>query len=458
MVYKFTFYIFTGYIGCCPNNNENNDCRLVLTKNISYELDKESFTSRSKDGLKGVFTRNRKLTIKNLIVLIMSSSSSIQRDLDRFFASLKKNDFSIREVTKGAFSQARAKLNPNAFKDLNQVAVDTFYEQNLVYTWHNMRTLAIDGSTLMLPNHASIKEEFGVHSFGPKADKERSIARISLLYDVLNLIALDTQMASYATSEKNLMINHLDKLKPNDLLLMDRGYPSKALFFLLMAKEIHFCARMKEDWWLEVKAFKEGNKTEELVSFKLPKKDKDLLKDFPQWQEKTITCRLIKVILSTGETEILCTSLTDMEKYPYDDFSELYHYRWNEEEAFKMLKSRVEVENFSGKTAKAVRQDLYAKVFLLTLCSAYSYPIEEKVIKEYKADEKRKHDQKINRTNAVAMTRNILIAVMIRQEYKKALETFDEIVQKTREIIRPKRKEPRNKKPKKQYHMNYKHL
>ena len=47
---------------------------------------------------------------------------------------------------------------------------------------------------------------------------------------------------------------------------------------------------------------------------------------------------------------------------------------------------------------------------------------------------------------------------MIRQEYKKALETFDEIVQKTREIIRPKRKEPRNKKPKKQYHMNYKHL
>jgi hypothetical protein len=114
-----------------------------------------------------------------------------------------------------------------------------------------------------------------------------------------------------------------------------------------------------------------------------------------------------------------------------------------------MLKCRVEVENFSGKTAKAVRQDFYAKIFLLTLCTAYAHPIDEKVREEFKADKERLHSQKINHTNAIAMTKEILIAVLIRKEYNKALEAFDSIVAKTREIIRPNRSIPRNKKPKK---------
>lgn len=105
-----------------------------------------------------------------------------------------------------------------------------------------------------------------------------------------------------------------------------------------------------------------------------------------------------------------------MEKYLHEDFSELYHYRWNEEEAYKLLKCRIELEDFSGKTAKSVKQDFFAKVFLMTLCAAYAYPIDEKVREEYKADENRKHDQKINRTNAIAMTKDILIAVFLRKE------------------------------------------
>jgi hypothetical protein len=241
----------------------------------------------------------------------MSSASSVQRDLDRFYKSMDKSDFSIRKVTKGAFTQARAKLNPEAFKNLNQVATDTFYEQNNVYTCHVMITLDVDGTTLMLPNHSTIKQEFGVHKFGPTAGKERSLAQTSLLYDVLNLVTIDAQMASYATSEKDLLYRHLESLKPNDLLLMDRGYPSKALFFLLMAKEVHFCARMKEDWWLELKVFKESGKQQDIITFKLPKKDRDLLNDFPQWQDITIKCRLLKIVLEMGETEVLCTSLLD---------------------------------------------------------------------------------------------------------------------------------------------------
>lgn len=423
-----------------------------------YELDNKEFTSRTKSGLKGVFTRERKLTIKNIILLIMSSCSSLQRDLDRFYKSMDKSDFNIRAVTKSAFTQARSKLNPWGFKRLNEVAVNSFYANNEVYTWYNMRVLSVDGSRLVLPNHKTVKEEFGVHKFGPNADSERSLALCSVLYDVLNLIAIDSQIAPYASSERALLYDHLEFAKEDDLLLMDRGYPSMALFFLLMAKGIHFCARMKDNWWLEVDNFQKSGLKELVVRFKLPKRDRKLLKDYPQWHEREIQCRLIKVELDNGESEILCTSLVDVNEYLYDDFQQLYHYRWNEEEAYKLLKCRIEVENFSGKTATAVKQDFYAKIFLMTLCSVYAFPIDEKVREEYKADEKRKYDQKINRTNAVAMTKDILIAAFIRREYQKALDAFDKVVSKTREIIRPGRSNPRNHRPKKLYSMNYKRL
>ena len=54
--------------------------------------------------------------------------TAYQRELDSFVKAVSDSDFSIREVTKSAFSQARAKLNPWAFKRLNEVAVNSFYD------------------------------------------------------------------------------------------------------------------------------------------------------------------------------------------------------------------------------------------------------------------------------------------------------------------------------------------
>ena len=82
----------------------------------------------------------------------------------------------------------------------------------------------------------------------------------------------------------------------------------------------------------------------------------------------------------------------------------------------------------------------------------------KKYEKSIKANENRKHDQKINRTNALAMTKDILISLFIRKDLKKAFEAFDDVVCKTREIIKPSRSFKRNHRPKKPYSMNYKRL
>jgi len=224
-----------------------------------------------------------------------------------------------------------------------------------------------------------------------------------------------------------------------------------------MAKGIEFCVRMKEDWWLSVKEFIESGETERIVCYKLPKKDGELLKDYPEWIDKEIKCRLVCIEIEGGEKEVLCTSLTDMERYPHEDFCELYHFRWGIEEGYKLFKARAEVERFSGKTALSVKQDFFAKTFMMSLSAVLAFPIEEKVKKEYQ-QANTKHPQKINRTSVLSMLMSVSVGLFLKKLVTKAIAAFDSIVSQTREIVRPGRKHERKKRPKKLYYMNYKPL
>lgn len=388
----------------------------------------------------------------------MFFKTALQRDLDRFYKSLYDEDFNIRAVTKGALTQARAKLNPWAFKRLNEVAVNTFYQEAEYYTWGGMRTLAVDGTRLMLPKHSTTIDKYGEYGFGPNADSPRSMAIGSMLYDVLNCLTIDAALAPYSGSERDLLLEHLEKIEKGDLLLLDRGYPCFWLLFLLKAKQVEFCVRLKENWWLSVKDFTESKEKERIMTLKLPPKDKEKLSEYPEMIDKELKVRLVRVELENGEVEILCTSLLDTAQFPSAEFKELYHLRWNEEEAYKLLKARAELEAFSGKTARAVEQDFYAKIFVMTMCAAFALPIEEKVKKEYKAGKDRKFGQKINRTHALASLMDMLVPVFLKKQFDRFLTAFDHLVYSTREIIRPGRSKPRKHRPKKQHYMNYKRL
>jgi hypothetical protein len=261
--------ILAGYIGHSPTTLLNIDYRNNLLSNITYELESEEFKGHANYGQRGVFSRDRKLTIRNLVVIIVKSQSAIQRELDSFAKEMSGSSFNIREVTKSAFTQARAKLNPWAFKRLNDVAVKSFYSEANFLGWNGIRVLAVDGTRMMLPNHPSITEEFGLPTPGPGQEVVRPLAMGSLLYDVLNQITIDAEMAPYSWSEQDLLLVHLEKVEPGDLLLLDRGYPSHWLFFLLMAKQIHFCIRVPEKWSTIVKDFSQSELQEQIVQFTL---------------------------------------------------------------------------------------------------------------------------------------------------------------------------------------------
>jgi len=87
--------------------------------------------------------------------------TGLQREMDSFFRETEDEAFSIRRVTKGAFNQSRRKLAPAAFLKLNEIIWRDFYKEVDYLGYHGHKLLAADGSFLDLPDHASIREEFG---------------------------------------------------------------------------------------------------------------------------------------------------------------------------------------------------------------------------------------------------------------------------------------------------------
>src|SRR4030095_9600644 len=106
---------------------------------------------------------------------------------------------------------------------------------------------------------------------------------------------LDGQIDKYDTSERELARRHFDNIEPGkDLLLLDRGYPSLPLMFELQQRGIQYCIRMREDWWLEVRRMVAAGEKDKIVTFKLPHKDKALLKQYNTTDDK-IKCRFVVV-------------------------------------------------------------------------------------------------------------------------------------------------------------------
>ena len=73
------------------------DFRFDLTNDLHRELDTETYLVGSRIRA-DIVTRKRLLTLTNLIVMIITFKTSVQRELDSFFKELSNGDFNIREA------------------------------------------------------------------------------------------------------------------------------------------------------------------------------------------------------------------------------------------------------------------------------------------------------------------------------------------------------------------------
>lgn len=274
----------------------------------------------------------------------------------------------LDSVTDSAYSQARYKLKHTAFIELNQSAVvETLYGDGDYLKFWGFRVLSVDGSKIVLPDTEAVRGEFGTVAWtnGKTAEiqGERPYALASVLYDVLNRVALDAVLGKAKAYEIDLAVGHLAATKPGDLLLMDRNYPS----YRMLAETSHsgrdFAVRCSAGSFAEVRRMLKGEGPDSQTVTLTPcaKQAAEIRKlGLPL----SLKVRLVRVRLSTGEYEVLATSLLDAARYPTEGFLELYGLRWGIETFYGLVKTRLELENFTGTGPEAVRQDFHATVYL----------------------------------------------------------------------------------------------
>ena len=384
------------------------------------------------------FSRVGKMGFKNMILFILNfSTKSLQAELNAFF----KNIHATRDgVRKQAFSQGRQKILPEAFIILHEELIKTVYTATDLNLYKGYRLSAIDGSTLELQNTEELRNVFG---YAENGRSEVARARISGLYDVENNIMIDAIIDNYKTSEKDLALRHVEKLKDyglhNDLILFDRGYPSKELMAKLIDNDIQFVMRCSTSFLKKVNNLK-GNDGE--ITFRHTGYD--------------YTIRVVKFALDDATEEILVTNVFD-KSFTVDDFKVLYFKRWGIEIKYDELKQRLQLENFDGVKEIAVRQDFYATIFLANM-AALAKMQSDQIIQKKNEEKELKHQYKTNVNIMVSELKDELILIMMEKNEKKRKRRYNKLLQEiARNVIpiRPERHNDRNfKKSRDRYPMN----
>lgn len=365
---------------------------------------------------------------------------SVQDELDHFFKTINQNQLCEKVVSKSAFSQARKNLDPLAFVELNSQLTRKFYNSFPTRTWLGFTLLAVDGSTIRVPNSSENIAHFG--NLGAAAGTECPVARISQIFDPLNKITIAAVAEPTANGERQLASELFLNLRALDLVLLDRGYPAFWIFKLIETIGGHFCARIPNRLWSQVKAFSKSESMDDLITFNASWPSKQKCHELGI-DTNSLQLRLVRVILESGESEILVTNLLDSEAYPTSCFGDLYYHRWPVEENFKSMKHRLEVENFTGKSVLSVYQDFHAKVLTGNIAAILAYASQDQVDRETVG---RKYKYQINFTQLLSKLKDTIIFLFNQENIMYLIHKMITLATQTIEPIRPNRKYPRHKK------------
>lgn len=414
---------------------------IFLQEIIKSEYLKIRFRKTEKD-----FTRNRKLTHDNMIILLLQKwIKSLQLRLNEFSLKLDK------VLSNSAFTQARNKLSAEVFNFLSIEMIKKFYDLQENIAWYktllDYRILAIDWSKIRLPDQKEIQDVYGKIKNINRNNEESYYTWwiLSVLHDPLNNLSLDHILEANNYPEIALAIRNIQNLStlPNiwnkDLIILDRWYFSWFLASVFYWYEKDFLIRLRR--WIIKEAEELFEKDclikSKIINLKVENKQKEYKEKYWIIIEKElkneVQIRLIRVILDNWEIEVLASSLLDEEKYESNMFKELYYKRWWIETFYDILKNRLWLENFSWLSLNSILQDLNSTIFLSnfeTIMTRQSdFELEEKTNKLSKKKKKKQekrmmNKQKVNKNISFNVIKNTLIDLFLKDE------PIDDIIEK----------------------------
>ena len=156
----------------------------------------------------------------------------------------------------------------------------------------------------------------------------------------------------------------------------------------------------------------------------------------------TIKIRFVSVVLDTGEIEVLATSLIDT-PISRKEFKALYFLRWGVEGFYHLVKGRLNLENFTGKSLESVRQDFWSTIFISNIEAAFIHEVEQEL--NNRLDEEQL-PQKINKAVSFNAIKNMAFDLFFNEkDQQKTNEQLTELFMTGTIVQRQERSPPRKK-------------
>lgn len=412
------------------------ELKCFLTLILSNSELKEACFERKED-----FSRRRKLGFLETVLFMTNMvKRSLKIELQDFFEYGLGHKI---HYTKMAFVLQRKKIKSLVFEAWNRLLVDSFYHyyEDKVKRWNGFLLIAVDGSTAYLLDKPELKTHFGVQR---NQHLEVPMARIMKFYDVLNNITVFSKISPITSGEQTIVSKYIEQIPVDSISIYDRGFPSYSLMYLLNNQENtrHFVMRCKADFNNQVKDFVRSNKKDITINlYPTTNAIKNLhTYGFCVSKDTPIKIRMLKVVLDTGEIEILLTNLYDLNEYKLSCFKELYFKRWGVETSISFDKNILQMEEFSGHSVKSIEQDYYLSTFVLNLQSLLEKQCDSLVEQKNSC---RKLVYKINKNISIGSMKHRIVKLFTVENPEKILIELQNLFLESLEPIRPGRSAPR---------------
>jgi hypothetical protein len=229
--------------------------------------------------------------------------------------------------------------------------------------YRGLRLMAIDGTTLNVPDTAANDRAFGRPSGGHRGEGAFPQVRKLSLVELGTHVEVAFQVKPCTWSEQAMLPALLRHVTPDMLLIWDRNFFSYELWNTLNSRKIKLLARVKANLILEpIRHLSDGSYLAKIYrNAKARRHDRD-----------GIVVRVTDYTIDDpqrtghGEKHVLLTNLLDAELYPAKELIRGYHERWEHELVYDEQKTHQDPRrptkpaNLRSETPAGVIQEVYA--------------------------------------------------------------------------------------------------
>jgi hypothetical protein len=285
----------------------------------------------------------------------------------------------VTQVSEEAFVQARKRMPLGFWLALVWLLAERFTkEQPQWVMWKGFRLLAMDGTTIDLPNWLALKQHYGTAKNGLGAASVQArmvmlqmpLARLPYRYDVVPL-----QVGECTVAERLASF-----VQAGDLVLLDRGFWSYGLFWLIQQRGFFGIRLSKKPRLRTLRRLGPGDRLvtwtpSATVLSKCRKKGYDV--------PKAMSLRVVDYRIKGFRPSAVVTNMLDAERIPSKDWVRLttetepgdqrlgvglYHRRWEIETSFRELKVTQGMEgSLRSRTPQGIEYEIAGHVTLYFL-------------------------------------------------------------------------------------------